>query len=184
MTMYRDPILWNGDQQILGEEIKAYMNDSTIEWAHIINQALTVEKKDSLHYNQVSGKEMKAFFVNGDMRKAEVVGNVLIAFYPEEEDSTMIGFNTAEGSLMHLFMKDKKMIKSKMIGKSNGTLYPMDKIPADKMKLATFGWFDYVRPLDKNDILNWRGKKSGETLKPTSTRKTENVDKRKLIDMK
>ena len=44
MTMYTDPILWHGEQQLLGEEIKIYMNDSTIDWAHIINQALTVEK--------------------------------------------------------------------------------------------------------------------------------------------
>src|SRR3712207_7237670 len=67
MTMYRDPILWNENQQLLGEEIKIYMNDSTIDWAHIINQALTVEMKDSVHYNQVSGKEMKAYFENRDM---------------------------------------------------------------------------------------------------------------------
>jgi len=43
MTMYTDPILWNEGQQLLGEQIKIYMNDSTIDWAHIINQALTVE---------------------------------------------------------------------------------------------------------------------------------------------
>ena len=41
MTMYTDPILWNDGQQLLGEQIKIYMNDSTIDWAHIINQALT-----------------------------------------------------------------------------------------------------------------------------------------------
>ena len=93
MTMYTDPILWNEGQQLLGEQIKIYMNDSTIDWAHIINQALTVEMKDSIHYNQVSGKEMKAYFINGDMRHIEVIGNVLTAFYPEEKDSTMTGFN-------------------------------------------------------------------------------------------
>lgn len=53
------------------------MNDSTIDWAHIINQALTVEKKDSIHYNQVSGKEMKAFFIDGDMRLVEVNGKCI-----------------------------------------------------------------------------------------------------------
>ena len=99
MTMYTDPILWNDGQQLLGEEIKIYMNDSTIDWAHIINQALTVEMKDSIHYNQVSGKEMKAYFINGDMRHIEVVGNVQTAFYPEEKDSTMTGFNCLEGSV-------------------------------------------------------------------------------------
>ena len=142
MTMYVDPILWNEGQQLLGEQIKIYMNDSTIDWAHIINQALTVEMKDSIHYNQVSGKEMKAYFENGDMRHIEVIGNVLTAFYPEEKDSTMTGFNCLEGSLLHLYMKDKKMEKGLFVGKSNGTMYPMDQIPPDKLRLPTFSWFD------------------------------------------
>ncbi len=183
MTMYRDPILWNEGQQLLGEEIKIYMNDSTINWAHIINQALTVEMKDTLHYNQVSGKEMKAYFENGDMRRVEVIGNVLIAFYPEERDSAMVGFNSGEGSLMHIYIKDRKMERAKLIGKSNGTMYPMDQIPADKLRLPTFAWFDYVRPLDKDDIFNWRGKKEGEGLKPTTDRRPK-TDKRNLINMK
>ena len=183
LTMYTDPILWNEGQQLLGEEIKIYMNDSTINWAHIINQALTVEMKDSVHYNQVSGKEMKAYFENGDMRHIEVIGNVMTAFYPEEKDSTMTGFNNMEGSVLHLYMKEKKIEKGMFVGKSNGTLYPMDQIPPDKLRLSTFAWFDYVRPLNKEDIFNWRGKKEGETLKPTTDRKPK-TDKRSLINMK
>ena len=183
MTMYTDPILWNEGQQLLGEQIKIYMNDSTIDWAHIINQALTVEMKDSIHYNQVSGKEMKAYFINGDMRHIEVIGNVLTAFYPEEKDSTMTGFNCLEGSVLHLYMKDKKMEKGLFIGKSNGTMYPMDQIPPDKLRLPTFAWFDYVRPLNKDDIFNWRSKRAGETLKPTTDRRPK-TEKRNLINMK
>lgn len=183
LTMYRDPILWNESQQLVGEKICIYMNDSTIDWAHIINQALTVEMKDSIHYNQVSGKEMKAYFENGDMRHIEVIGNVLTAFYPEEKDSTMTGFNCLEGSLLHLYMKDKKMEKGLFVGKSNGTMYPMDQIPPDKLRLPTFSWFDYVRPLNKEDIFNRRGKREGEMLKPTTDRRPK-TNKRNLINMK
>lgn len=183
LTMYRDPILWNEGQQLLGEEIKIYMNDSTINWVHIINQTLTVEMKDSIHYNQVAGKEMKAYFIDGDMRHIEVIGNVQTAFYPEEKDSTMTGFNTSEGSLLHLFLKERKMEKGKFDGKSNGTMYPMDQIPPDKLRLPTFAWFDYIRPLSKEDIFNWRSKKAGESLKPTIDRRPK-TDKRNLINMK
>ena len=158
------------------------MNESTIDWAHIINQSLAVEMKDSLHYNQVSGKEMKAFFENGEMRKVEVIANLLIAFYPEEEkDSTMIGLNYGEGSLLHMYLEDNKMKKAVMIGKSNGTLYPMDQIPADKMKLPSFAWFDYIRPRDKEDIFEWRGKKAGDELQKSTRRSAKASSKRDLI---
>ena len=152
LTMYSDPILWNYDQQLLGEEIKVYMNDSTIDWAHIINQALVVEMKDSTNYNQISGREMKAYFENQEMKKVEVIANLLLIFYVEEQDSTMIGLNYGEGSLLHLFLNEGKMEKAVMIGQSNGTLYPMDQIPPDKLRLPTFAWFDYIRPLNKDDL--------------------------------
>ena len=183
VTMYTDPILWNEGQQLLGEEIKIYLNDSTIDWAHIINQALTVEMKDSLHYNQVSGKEIKAYFDSGEMRKVDVIANVLVVFYPQEEDSTMIGMNTSQTSLLTMYLKDRKMKRMVMSPKSDGVLYPMDQIPADKMRLPTFVWFDYIRPQNKDDIFEWRAKKAGETLRK-STRKPLNSPKRELINMK
>ncbi|TCO91100.1 OstA-like protein [Bacteroides heparinolyticus] len=166
MTMYTDPILWHGEQQLLGEEIKVYMNDSTIDWAHIIRQALTVEKMDSIHYNQVSGKEMKAFFIDGDMRRVEVNGNVLVVYYPvEEKDSSLIMMNYSEGGLLKIYLKDRKMERGVFVGKTTGTAYPLDQIPAEKSKLPSFVWFDYIRPKNKEDIFEWRGKKAGEALK-------------------
>lgn len=165
MTMYTDPILWQSGQQLLGEEIKVYMNDSTIDWAHIINQALAIEQKDSIHYNQVAGKEMKAFFDKGDMRQVDVNGNVLVIFYPvDEKDSSLIGMDYTEGSFLRMLLKDRKMDRGSFIGKANGTMYPMDQIPPDKMRLPSFAWFDYIRPRDKNDIFEWRSKKAGEVL--------------------
>ena len=165
MTMYYDPILWHGSQQLLGEEVKVYMNDSTIDWAHIINQALAVEQKDSVHYNQVTGKEMKGFFVDGDMRRVEVNGNVLVVFYPvEEKDSSLIMMDYTEGSFLKMLLKDRKMEQGTFVGKTNGVAYPLDQIPADKYRLPSFVWFDYIRPSSKEDIFNWRGKKAGEAL--------------------
>lgn len=165
LTMYYDPILWNNNQQLLGEKIMIYMNDSTIDWAHIQNQALSVEQLDSTSYNQVTGKEMKAWFQGGEMRKVDVIGSVRLVYYPMESDSTLIGMNVSETSLLNMFLENRKMKKMIMSPKSNGTLYPMLQRPPEKMKLDNFVWFDYIRPLDKEDIFKWRGKKAGQGLK-------------------
>lgn len=165
LTMYYDPVLWNGGQQLLGEEIKVYMNDSTIDWAHIVNQALTVEEKDSIHYNQVAGKEMKFYFKGKDIYMAEVIGNVQSIFYPEDEDSVMMGMNFIEASRLNLYRKGGKMERIVFHTQPKGVFTPMLLIESDKMKLANFAWFGYMRPLNKQDIFHWRGKKSGEELK-------------------
>lgn len=168
LTMYYDPILWNNNQQLLGEKIMIYMNDSTIDWAHIQNQALSVEQLDSTSYNQVTGKEMKAWFQGGEMRKVDVIGSVCLVYYPMESDSTLIGMNVSETSLLNMFLENRKMKKMIMSPKSNGTLYPMLQRPPEKMKLDNFVWFDYIRPLDKEDIFEWRGKKAGQELKKSN----------------
>ena len=165
LTMYRDPILWNGQQQLLGEQIMVYMNDSTIDWAHIHNQALSVERIDSVNYNQVSGKDMKAYFKDGEMEQVDVIGSVRLVYYPMEKDSTLIGMNVSESSELNVYLENRKLKKMVMKPQSSGTLYPMDQLPPEKMKLENFGWFDYVRPLNKKDIFHWRGKKAGQELK-------------------
>ena len=181
LTLYQDPILWNGKQQLLGEEIMVYMNDSTIDWAHIQNQALSVEQLDSLNYNQVSGKDMKAYFEGGEMKHVDVDGSVRLVYFPMEKDSTLLGMNCSETSKLSMFLENRKLKKLAMSPKSNGTLYPMTQIPSAKMKLDNFAWFDYVRPLNKADIFNWRGKGAGQELKK-STRGAAPLPNQKLFE--
>lgn len=171
LTMYRDPIVWNLSQQLLGEVIKVYMRDSTIDRAHVIGQALSVEQMaDSVHFNQVSSKEMKAFFLNGEVHEANAIDNVQIVYYPiDDSDSTLIGLNYTETSEMKMYLENRKMKKIWM-PKAEGTLYPMSQIPPAKKFLPSYAWFDYVRPLDKDDIFNWRGKKAGTELKEVKRR--------------
>ena len=165
LTLYKDPILWNQNQQLVGEKVCIYFNDSTIERAHIINQALSVEQIDSTKYNQVSGKEMKSYFRNKQMYKTEVIGSVRVVYYPMDADSTLIGMNVSETSKLDVYLENQKLEKMVMSPKSSGTLYPMTQIPAGKDKLDNFVWFDYIRPKNKQDIFNWVPKKVTDQLK-------------------
>lgn len=166
MTMYKDPIVWNYQQQLLGEMIKVYMKDSTIDRAHVIEQALSVEQMaDSIHYNQISSKEMFAYFINGEISSAEAKDNVIaIYFIVDDSDSSFIAQNNMETSQLKMFLENRKM-KRIWAPKSEGVMYPMSQIPPDKKFLDNYAWFDYIRPVDKHDIFVWRGKKAGTELK-------------------
>lgn len=165
LTMYKDPILWNGDLQLLGEVVKVYMNDSTIDWVNIIDQSLYVEKLDSSVFNQIKGKEMQFFFDEGDLREMQVIGSVEIIFYPIDSDSTYVGMNTTTAGRTIAYMKDRKVEKVVVPKESKGVFYPMGQRPEEKRFLENFAWFDYVRPLSKDDIFIWRGKGSDKELK-------------------
>lgn len=166
MAMYRDPIAWSGDRQLLGEEIQVFMKDSTIDRAHIINQALTAElMPDKDHYQQLSSKEMFAYFTKGQITQTEAIGNVRSIYYPvDDKDSTLMGLVYIETDTMKMFMRDRQLQKI-WTSKTDGTWYPMTQIPPERYKLDGFTWFDYIRPINKDDIYEWRGKKDGTQLK-------------------
>lgn len=171
LTLFFDPIVWNEDQQVLGEKIIFYMNDSTIDWAHVIGQALFVQKNDTVHYNQIAGREMKAYFSNGEIDKTDVIGNVLAVFYPLDGDSAMIGMNTTEASNLTAYFKMRTVDQIVIYKHSNGVMYPMDKIDESKMYLPNFQWFERIRPVNAEDVFYWRGKKVDEQLKKSNSSK-------------
>ena len=89
-----------------------------------------------------------------------------------DSDSSLISFVSAETSLMNLYLKQRKVEKIKMSPQTDGTTYPLLQIPADKLYLPSFAWFDYIRPLDKYDLFEWRGKRRGEELKYSSRKQS------------
>lgn len=179
MTMHRDPILWQMGQQLVGEEIQAYMNDSTMDSVLVLRQAISVERMDSIHYNQVAGKEIRFYFKEGQMDMTRVIGNVMLNYYPTDEDSLMIGMNHLESTDLKLFIKEGKIDKI-WAPASTGKLTPVPLIPPKELYLENFVWFDYVRPKDKDDIFNWRSKKAESQLKQSVQRR---APKQKLTDI-
>lgn len=181
LTMYSQPVIWSGSDQLLGERIKVFMNDSTIDWAHVMNQALAVEAFDSQHYNQVSGKEMMAYFHDGELRQVDVNGNVLVVYYPvDEKDSTIIGMDYTEGSFMRLELREQKMQRGSFRGEASGVLYPLDQVPSGKDFLPSYVWLADIRPKDRYDIFDVKVREDDKLLKPqerpqTSTPRQMNI---------
>ena len=167
LTMFQDPIVWNNSRQLVGEEIKLYMNDSTVREAHVIGQALSVELADEKeHYNQLSSKEMYAYFSEGQIKRTIAVSNVKSIFFPvDDKDSSLVMLNYLETDTMKMYFAEHRKLQKIWTPKAVGTGYPMTQIPPDRNKLPDFAWFDAVRPVDKNDIFIWRGKGGDNKLK-------------------
>jgi len=167
LTMYKDPITWSDGRQLTGEKILIFTNDSTVKLAHVIGQALSIEQmKDSVHYRQVSSKEIFAYFNGGNIRRSDAVGNVRAIFYPTDKgDTTLIGLNYVESDTMRMFVSPTRQLERIWMPKAQGTLYPMTQIPPGKDKLDVFQWFADLRPTGPDDVFVWRGKPSGSSLR-------------------
>ena len=132
-----------------------------------MEQALSIEQmSDSIHFNQVSSTNMFAYFIDGQVRRSDAVRNVRSIFFPvDDKDSTLIGLNYCETDTMKMYILPNRKLQKIWMPKAQGTLYPMTQIPPGKLQLENFAWFDYIRPLNKDDIFEWRGKRGGTELK-------------------
>ncbi len=163
LHMYRNPVLWNENQQILGDTITVYFNDSTVEMAHVRPNAFAIQDKDSTHFNQLKGRDLKAYFEEKEIRRIYVEGNAESIFYPEEKDKSMIGMNQTESSYLSMNFRNKKVERIKLWPKATGKMIPIPDLRPDQMRLRDFEWHDYLRPLDRDDIFRKVKKKGSDT---------------------
>ena len=170
LSLYGNPIVWNGRNQIVGEEIHTFFNDSTIDSIQVINQALMCEQLDSLNFNQIASRDMHMYFTDGQMRESHAVQNVKINYFQFDdklkEDSIIIAMNHAETSLMKVYFEDRK-VSNVWTAEADGMYYPIVFVTPQLRYLENFAWFDYIRPRDKNDLFEWRSKTADKVLQKT-----------------
>lgn len=156
LYMHRHPIVWNEARQIFGNVIYVHFNDSTVDWAKLPEFGFTAEHVGEEFYNQLSGKEMLATFVDGNMRRLDVSGNVEVVMLPEESDSTIDKIVNSESSFLTADFSAGPMQveRIKMWPEVTGTATPLYLAKKSIFYLSNFQWYEALRPKDKDDIFN------------------------------
>ena len=110
INMYRHAVVWNLERQIFGDEINVHLNDSAADWATLPTGGFMAEHLGETYYDQLSGKKMKAWFEDKELRRLDVDGNVQVIMFPQEKDSTYNKMVNAESSYMRLNLKPKQEV--------------------------------------------------------------------------
>ena len=127
-----------------------------------------LKKPENVYYNQVTSKVMNAYFKEGKLRMSEAIGSVQTVYFPiEESDSSILFLSYIETDTMRMFFTPERKMEKIWASKSEGTLYPLNQIPQGKDYLPNFGWYDYIRPVDKDDIYYIPGRHDKQTVSST-----------------
>ena len=165
LYMYTEPVLWNEQYQLYGDTIAIYMNDSTIEYAHVIQFAFAAQHVDSSYYNQLKGNDLKAYFEGQAVHQIDVAGNAESIFYPLEKDGAKVGMNETKSGFLTIWVKDNKLDKLKIWPSPVGSMTPIPDLKPDQKMLKDFYWFDYLRPKNRDDIYAVVKRKATESPK-------------------
>ena len=151
LHMYDGPVLWNEQYQISGDTVVVYMNDSTIDYAHVIQSAFAVQHIESSYFNQLKGNDLKAYFEGKAVRQIDIEGNAESIFYPLD-NGAMIGMNTTKSGFLTILVKENKLDRLKIWPNPQGTLTPIPDLKPEQKTLKDFRWYDDLRPKNKDDI--------------------------------
>ena len=153
INMYRHAVVWNLERQIFGDEINIHLNDSAADWAMLPTGGFMAEHLGEIYYDQLSGKKMKAWFEEKELRRLDVDGNVQVIMFPQEKDSTYNKMVNAESSYMRLNLKAKQEVdRITMWPEVSGKVTPLFLAKKADMYLPQFQWYDALRPKTPDDI--------------------------------
>lgn len=151
LHMMQMPIIWNENQQITGDTIHIYPKNGTVDRMHVVDNAMMIQEEDTIHYNQVSGKEIIAYIQNEELHHVDISGNVESIFYPNDQGD-LIGLNTIKSSYMTVYFKEGKLERFNVYPSPTAIMYPMSQITENMLYLANYTWQIDVRPISKGDI--------------------------------
>ena len=124
-----------------------HFNDSAVDWATLPDFGFIAEHLDETYYNQLSGKSMKAYFMDKELRQLDVNGNVLVLTYPMENDSTYNKLINAIGSYLVVKLKPKQQMDKMVLWPDvSGRAVPLFLAKKSDLFLEGFKWYENLRP--------------------------------------
>lgn len=165
--MIGNPVVWNQNNQVSGERIEVLMNDSTVERAYVKEFAFVVQKRRvNEQYNQLSGKNMTAYFEKGDLHHVLMEGNAQSRYYIVDDKNSIIGLNATESTHLSADIDKNEVKKVKIWSQPKAKLTPLPLLELGDDKLEGFMLLDFLRPSYPMDIFRSNSRASVSDAMP------------------
>lgn len=153
--MYINPLMWNNESQIISEIMHFYSKNQELDRAEFEGQPLVIEKISDTLYNQLSSREMEAYFINNGIDRLEAFGNAQSYYYSMDEETNEPEIFTVTESARIMFIFDDENQLDGISWKDDVTysMYSMDQIPeTQSQRMRGFKWEERRRPTGRYDV--------------------------------
>lgn len=147
LHMYIDPVIWNEGYQIASEVVDIFTRDGQLDRAVFTGSPIMSGQIDTLHYNQIKGKIIEAFFEDNKVVRTEVKSNGQTYYYMQDDDTgDLEAFISVESADITFYFEDQQIVKIAWYVKPVSTIYPIEMIDEVDTFLPGFEWFGHRRP--------------------------------------
>jgi len=155
----KNPVIWNGESQMTGDEIHIIRNIKTnrLDSLKILNNAFVIEK-DSFginNYNQMKGIDLFGNFKDNELEKIRLNRNTEMIYYLyDEESKELIGIDKAICSSILMTINNNKIDEIIFYTNPEGKVYPEMELEINEKILNGFNWRINEKILNKENLIN------------------------------
>lgn len=157
IRMFQNPVLWSDSSQLTADTINILIHNNKVKELHMRNTSFIISREDSAFYNQIKGRNMIGHFKNDKLHKVNVYGNGQTIYFVSDEGSKEVdNVNQAESSDLVIYIDSNKVSKIVFLSQPDATLYPIQEVNINDMRLQNFSWHGHRRPMKIEDIFIWQ----------------------------
>lgn len=153
--LFRDPIIWNEKSQITADSMVFFIANDNLDRVLMKNKSFAVLSDTLLNFNQMKGRKMTGYFLDGQMSRLEIDGNGESLYYALEGDSLVQGINRILSATIKLTFEEGVVVRSNFGVRPDGKFVPVQKIDEKISRLEGFVWRIEEKP-NKATIDSWR----------------------------
>ena len=151
--LFQKPVVWSGVSQITGDTMLLFTKNKKADRLYVFNNGMLVSKSKGTFYNQMAGKTLNGYFINGEIDYMRVKGSPAESiYYIQEKDSSYEGMNRATGELIDIYFSKSAVQKVKFVNDVHGVLHPIRLLDKETKFLKNFMWLDKRRPKNKLEL--------------------------------
>jgi lipopolysaccharide export system protein LptA len=153
LTMYFNPVLWSGENQLTADTIRFTIIDSINTRLELCKSGYIVSSLfENTEFNQIKGTHIVGYIKNNKLEQVEVINNAECIYYIVDEDTALIGINVSLTSEMRLVFDNNKIQRIHYYNKPDGKIFADGDLKKEDRLLKDFRWLDFYRPKEILDI--------------------------------
>jgi len=155
IRLFSDPIMWADKNQLTADSMWIQNRNGKIDQLFMKENSMIISQEDSTMYNQIKGRFMTGFFDEQKLHRVFVQGNGETIYYTSNNGQKPESVNQAKASDLIIIIEENKVQDITFLTQPDATLYPIQKINLQDMKLDGFNWRIKDRPEKMADIFVW-----------------------------
>ena len=153
--MFRGPALWAQDNQMTADHIEIETQNQKPKQMNLLNKGFIVQE-DSVGFNQIKGKKIVGLFRDdNELYRVNAYADGETVYYLHDGPD-VTGVNKIKSTDVVILIDNRQAQEVTHIENVEGEMIPPNEFNEDELKLNGFKWLIELKPMDKNDIFEWR----------------------------